>query len=123
MKKTDLKVNKIIDKIMSKQSTKDNRKHSLFHGNPMICPYETKVSRDIRVLSEVEKIWIIFDGDNNGSLNKEEVQAYLNYIAGTTMKLSQGQVDEIYGLIDTDNDGQIDKDEMQVFLKALMILD
>ena len=89
MKKTDLKVNKIIDKIMSKQSTKDNRKHSLFHGNPMICPYETKVSRDIRVLSEVEKIWIIFDGDNSGYLNKEEIKDYMKQISGNNMNLNQ----------------------------------
>ena len=41
------------------------------HGDPtadgrdkyVACNYETDISRDIRVLAEVEKIWIIFDLD------------------------------------------------------------
>ena len=54
----------------------------------MSCPYQTTVSRDIKILAEVEKIWIIFDLDNNGSLEKEEIQDYIKYIAGDNMKLT-----------------------------------
>ena len=104
-KKKNLQVSKIIDKMLNQQNESGNRGLTMLNGNRMNCYYETEVSRDIRVLSEVEKIWIIFDGDNNGSLSKEEIQDYLKQIAGNTMKLTEGQIDEIYGLIDTDNDG------------------
>ena len=39
---------------------------------------ESKISREIKVLSEIEKIWIIYDQDSNGSLDKEEIMDYLN---------------------------------------------
>ena len=51
----------------------------------MMCPYETDVSRDIRILSEVEKIWIIFDLDNSGSLNKDEIKEYIMQMAGPVL--------------------------------------
>ena len=38
---------------------------------------QTKVSRDIRILAEVEKIWIIYDIDNNKKLDIDEVTEYL----------------------------------------------
>ena len=42
---------------------------------------ESEVSKEIRILSEVEKIWIIFDGDNNGELDREEVKDYIKFMA------------------------------------------
>ena len=80
------------------------------------------MSRDIRVVSEVEKIWILFDGDNNGSLDKEEITSYIKFMAQPVLELSDENIDEIFTLIDLDKDGQIDKKEMEVFLKAMMML-
>jgi len=57
----------------------------LLNSKHMHCPYETEVSRDIRILSEVEKVWIIFDGDNSGYLDKEEVKDYIKYMAGPVL--------------------------------------
>ena len=37
----------------------------------------TKISKEIKILSEIEKIWIIYDQDNNGSLEKDEIINYL----------------------------------------------
>lgn len=74
------------------------------------------------MLSEVEKAWIIFDLDNSGFLDKEEVKDYIKYMAGPLLKLTDDQIDNVYNLIDTDNDGQIDKSEMCIFLKAMMSL-
>lgn len=34
---------------------------------------ETELSKEIRIISEVEKIWIIFDLDLSGKLDKKEV--------------------------------------------------
>eukprot|EP00355_Strombidium_rassoulzadegani_P002973 CAMPEP_0168612674 /NCGR_PEP_ID=MMETSP0449_2-20121227/3043_1 /TAXON_ID=1082188 /ORGANISM="Strombidium rassoulzadegani, Strain ras09" /LENGTH=72 /DNA_ID=CAMNT_0008653255 /DNA_START=14 /DNA_END=232 /DNA_ORIENTATION=- len=39
---------------------------------------ESDISIDIKVQSEVEKIWIMYDLDNNGVLDIEEVTRYLN---------------------------------------------
>ena len=50
---------------------------------------ETKISKQIKVLAEVEKIWIIYDQDNNGSLDKEEVLDYLNERAYPHLTLSE----------------------------------
>lgn len=38
---------------------------------------ETPVSMGIKILSEVEKIWILYDADNNGTLDQEEIQDYV----------------------------------------------
>lgn len=87
-----------------------------------MCPYQTDVSREIRVLSEVEKIWIIFDIDNSGKLDKAEIKDYIKYMAGDGLTLTDNQIEQIYQLIDNDNDGCIDKTEMEVFLRAMMML-
>ena len=59
--------------MMRKQSANGKKGLCFLDGKQMSCPYETDVSRDIRILSEVEKIWIIFDVDNNGTLDKLEI--------------------------------------------------
>ena len=35
---------------------------------------ESKTSRDIRIMAEVEKIWILYDLDANGELDYEEIK-------------------------------------------------
>ena len=57
-------------------------------GRRMMHEFETQVSKEIRILSEVEKIWIIFDVDDSGRLDKEEIQDYIKYMAGPSLKLS-----------------------------------
>lgn len=94
----------------------------LLNGQQMTCPYQTEVSREIRILSEVEKIWIIFDVDSSGKLDKDEIKDYIKYMAGDRLKLTDRQIDQVYELIDTDNDGSIDKLEMEIFLRAMMLL-
>ena len=39
---------------------------------------ETSTSMDIKIQSEVEKIWINYDADQNGTLEFNEVKVYLN---------------------------------------------
>ena len=39
--------------------------------------HETPVSRDIRILSEVEKIWILYDVDGSGKIEQTEIADYL----------------------------------------------
>lgn len=70
----------------------------------------------------MEKIWIIFDVDSSGKLDKQEIKDYIKYMAGDGLTLTDGQIDQVYTLIDTDNDEAIDKTEMEVFLRAMMLL-
>ena len=42
---------------------------------------QSKVSMQIKVLSEVEKMWIIYDGDNSGSVDYDEIVHYLRDIS------------------------------------------
>ena len=37
----------------------------------------TPISKDIKVACEVEKIWIMYDRDNNGTLDFDEIVDYL----------------------------------------------
>ena len=56
---------KLIAGILGKQQ--ENKKLRFLDGKEMIRNIETDVSKEIRILAEVEKIWIIFDGDENGT--------------------------------------------------------
>ena len=72
----------------------------------------TPVSKQIRILSEVEKIWIIYDVDQNGTLDYDEIKMYLKEMAYPHLKLNENQLISIFKSIDKDNSGFIDKHEM-----------
>ena len=42
---------------------------------------QTPFTREVRILAEVEKIWILYDLDDNGSLDYEEIELYLKEMA------------------------------------------
>ena len=83
---------------------------------------DTKISRDIKILAEVEKIWILYDIDSSGKIEKSECSLYLKQMAEPRMELKDEQIDEIFDLIDFDGNGDIDKFEMECFLKVIMML-
>ena len=70
---------------------------------------ESKVSMEIKIQAEVEKIWINYDLDQNGILDFEEVCKYLKercpHIPNENMK-------EQFDIMDQNGDGKIDKEEM-----------
>ena len=69
---------------------------------------ESKKSIEIKIICEVEKIWIIYDIDNNGELDFKEVADYLNektFPKGLTTE----QLNHIFKIIDTDGSGSINK--------------
>lgn len=80
------------------------------------------MSRDIRITAEVEKIWIIYDIDTNGTLDYEEVKQYIQETAFKSMDLSDDEVQQIYDTIDRDGNGSVDKEEMAKFLNLILIL-
>ena len=59
---------------------KENKKNSFKFLNKLDFP-ETELSRDIRITSEVEKIFIICDFDEDRKLNFEELKYFLEKVA------------------------------------------
>ena len=49
---------------------------------------ESPLAREIKILAEVEKIWILYDLDFNDSLDYEEVKLYLKEMAYPHLTLS-----------------------------------
>ena len=81
---------------------------------------DTKISRDIRILSEVEKIWILYDLDMNNTLEFEEIQKYLREMAFPHLTLSDDQVQKLFDSIDDNGDRQVTKEEMMLFVQKLL---
>ena len=65
---------------------------------------ESKVSRDIRILAEVEKIWIIYDLNKDNSLNMPEVKIYLEDMVYDGLKLGDEELNRIFSDMDTNDD-------------------
>lgn len=84
--------------------------------------YESNVSKEIKVLAEVEKMWILYDLDGSGTIEHDECASYLREMSSPTLELSDKEIMDIFCLIDMDGDGQIDKLEMICFLKVLMLM-
>ena len=80
---------------------------------------ESKASLEIKIISEVEKIWIIYDVDNNGTLDFDEIRDYLDQMAFPSLSMSMEQLYKIFQMIDSDGSGCIDKQEMILFIKRL----
>ena len=56
----------------------------------------TTISREIKVLAEVEKIWILYDLDENGTFEYGEIELYLKEMAYPHLDLSDDQLHEIF---------------------------
>ena len=53
---------------------------------------QTKFTREVRILAETEKIWILYDQDDNGALDFEEIELYLKEMAYPNITLSDDQL-------------------------------
>ena len=65
---------------------------------------ESELSREIKVLAEVEKIWILYDVDGNGLIDKSEISEYLRQMAQPKLELTDEEIDQVFEVIDIDND-------------------
>ena len=79
---------KLINHMLCNQHADGTKGVRQLNGKSIRCPYETEISREIRILSEVEKIWIIHDVDNSGSLDRQEVEDYIKFMAGDDLELT-----------------------------------
>ena len=66
---------------------------------------QTAVSLQIKVLSEVEKIWILNDLDDSGFLDFGEIKQYLKEVACPHLNMTTYQILKIFESIDIDKNG------------------
>ena len=81
------------------------------------------LAKEIKILAEVEKIWILYDIDNSERLDFNEVSLYLKEMAFSNVHLTDEQLRAIFDSMDENNDGEIEKQEMANFVRALMNMD
>ena len=81
---------------------------------------ESQTSREIRMIAEIEKIWILYDQDNSGYLEIEEVKEYMSQVAKSHMKISDQELTAIFKAIDINGNNMISRDEMMDFMRQVM---
>ena len=80
---------------------------------------KTSMGKQIKILAEVEKIWILYDLDSNGSLSFDEIKVYLQEMSHSKA-LTEQDLKSLFSDIDTNNDNQINKAEMSSFIENCM---
>ena len=76
-------------------------------------------SLDIRVLSEVEKIWIIHNINAEQSLCIDEASNFIKMAARPTLRQTDEELNFMFQSLDKNDDGMISKEEMIEFLTVL----
>ena len=66
---------------------------------------ESEISMEIKALAEVEKIWILYDLNNESEMDLDQTRAYLKDVAYPYLTLSDGKLNEIFSSIDADGSG------------------
>ena len=84
--------------------------------------YDTRIARSIRVLAEVEKLWILKEINNDDALNYDQFEDYIMHNNIPGFKLSKDQILEVFHKMDKNSDLSIDKNEMYFFLTAVLNL-
>ena len=64
----------------------------------------------------MEKIWILYDIDDTGTIELDEVVEYLKEMAQPYLQLDEKQMLHIFDEIDLNENGKIEKAEMEEFL-------
>ncbi len=70
----------------------------------------------------IDKIWLQFDADNNGSLDRDETKIFLQTVLGDVPppnNYDDSKFDQTFKAIDKNGNGRIEKNEMFMFLKAV----
>ena len=92
----------------------------LYKMRDKVQVHETRIMREIRIIAEVEKIWIQYDLDENGFLDFDELSEYLMIVAIPHLKLTSDQLKALFDKIDDNGDNCISKEEMGQFLHLLI---
>lgn len=82
---------------------------------------ENKKELEREINQVIDEIWVKFDKDNSGSLNKKECLQFFNesivVMYGESRDLSDKDFETAFKLVDQNNNGQVSRDEMREFVK------
>ena len=69
----------------------------------------------------VNDIWVLYDKDNNGYLDKTEAKKFIFNVVGSTeaAAFEENEFDECFDELDINGTGVIERAEMVSFIKAL----
>jgi Ca2+-binding EF-hand superfamily protein len=79
----------------------------------------SETQKEIKIICEVEKIWIVNDLNENGTLELAEIYDYLKEMV-VPFDYSEDSVRNLFQNIDVNNDHCISKKEMMKFLSVMM---
>ena len=70
-------------------------------------------------MAEVEKIWIIFNLDNDNYLDIIEMSNYIQVVTRPYVKISEKEILDLIKIMDTNKDDKISKQELTDFMRLL----
>ena len=73
-------------------------------------------------MNSVNQIWVEYDDDENGWLDKEEMRAFVQDMlveCGLITNYTDNDFERVFTQFDTDGDGKISKPEMLAFIKRV----
>lgn len=96
----------------------------IFKTNGTFSRQITKEDEKNRVYTEaVDKIWVQFDADNSGELDKDETRRFLQVVLENIPpphNYDESRFEQTFVEIDEDGNGLIEKHEMVAFIKKLL---
>ena len=73
-------------------------------------------------MKTVDEIWVKWDRDNNGTLDKTEMRGFVEATiaqSGINKVVTDEEFNQIFAQFDIDNSSTIERDEMAVFVKRM----
>jgi calmodulin len=80
-----------------------------------------KINLTDEQLEEVKKVWSVYDKDNNGYLDKDELKSFIKdlnvFMEMIGMALTENEIEELIAITDQNGDGNVDYEEFaRVFI-------
>ena len=86
-------------------------------------PVEMGTNEDVKLRQEVDEIWMKYDKNKNGVLDKEEAFAFLDDMMKevTGQRPTQEEIESNFKILDEDGSGDVSKEETFKFIKGYRI--
>lgn len=97
---------------------------SLFTANKTFSYRLTaEIERDRIYKQAVDSMWVLFDKDNSGSLDKPETKRFLQTVLENIPppnNFDESKFEDTFHAMDKNGNGMVEKSEMVMFIKSIM---
>lgn len=97
---------------------------SLFTANKTFSYRLTaEIERDRIYKQAVDSMWVLFDKDNSGSLDKPETKNFLQTVLENIPppnNFDESKFEDTFHAMDKNGNGMVEKSEMVMFIKSIM---